>query len=332
MAAPLVSVVVPVYNGSRYLRQALDSALAQTYRPLEVVVVDDGSTDSSPEIIASYGSRVRSLRQPNGGVALARNAGICAASGDWIAFLDQDDWWLPEKIEKQIALFDADATLGLVHTGVLQYRESVAAFVDPVYPTDGSPRLRGRCYELLLLGNAIFNSSVMIRKSVLATAGMFDPSIAGNTCQDYDLWLRIARHYPLGFVPEPLTVLRLHDEQGTWDRRAMLSDELRVLERTLGPEALSTTPALRARVAELLHALGIAHLDAHAPRLARPCFARALRLRWSGRLALLHAVSFLPGRSIAWIRDQRARWKKLAASKRDVRPQSAETADVPSMP
>jgi glycosyltransferase involved in cell wall biosynthesis len=313
MSAPLVSVVVPVYNGSRYLRQALDSALGQTYRSLEVVVVDDGSTDSSPEIIASYGSRIRPLRQPNGGVALARNAGLRASAGDLIAFLDQDDWWLPEKVEKQVALFRADAELGLVHTGILQYSENAGAFVDSVYVTDRSPRLQGRCYGELLQGNAIFNSSVMIRRSVLDNSGLFDPSLAGNTCQDYDLWLRIARHHTLDYIPEQLAVLRLHGEQGTWNRRDMLGDELRLLERALGRQGLHGSPEIRARVAELLHDLGMAHLDANAPRLARRCFARALRLRWERRLALLYVVSLLPGKGINWLRRQRARWGRAAA-------------------
>src|SRR5581483_4857500 len=105
MAAPLVSVVVPVYNGAKYLRQALDSALGQTYPRLQLVIVDDGSTDSSAEIIASYGPRLCSIRQANAGVACARNAGIRAAAGDLIAFLDQDDWWLPEKVDRQVERF-----------------------------------------------------------------------------------------------------------------------------------------------------------------------------------------------------------------------------------
>jgi glycosyltransferase involved in cell wall biosynthesis len=310
MNTPLVSVVVPFYNGAKFLRAALDSVLAQTYEQVQLVAVDDGSTDSSPDILASYGSRLVTIRQSNAGVAEARNAGIRASQGELIAFLDQDDWWLPEKVEKQVALFRADARVGLVHTGVLQYSENAGAFVDPVYPTEGSSRLQGDCYEQLLLGNAIFNSSAMIRRSVLDRSGMFDPVIAGNTVQDYDLWLRISRHASLGYVPEALTALRLHGEQGTWNRRAMLGDELRLLERTLGQRGLRASSAMRTRVAQLLDELGVAHLDASVPVQARACFARALMLRWSRRVALLYAVCFLPSSGIEWMRRQRARWRR----------------------
>jgi glycosyltransferase involved in cell wall biosynthesis len=302
MTHPLVSVVVPVYNGERYLRQALESALGQTYRSLEIVVVDDGSTDGSPQLIASFGSRLRSLRQANGGVALARNSGIRAAHGELIAFLDQDDWWMPEKIEKQVALFLADERLGLAHTAILQYSDSAAAFVEPVYLTHRSPQLQGDCFEELLLGNAIFNSSTMIRKNVLQKSGTFDPGIPGNTVQDYDLWLRIARHFPFAYLPQQLTALRLHDGQGTLNRLAMLGDELRLLERIVSERQLRDSPALRARFAELLDELGVAHLDNRAHRLARQCFIRALRTRWSARMAVLSAASFLPPSGVAWLR------------------------------
>jgi hypothetical protein len=310
LATPLVSVVIPVFNGAKYLCAALDSALGQTYERLQVVAVDDGSTDSSPDVLASYGSRLIVVRQRNAGVAEARNAGIRTSEGELIAFLDQDDWWLPEKVEKQVARFRADPDLGLVHTGILQYSEWDGAFVDPVYPTDGSGRLQGRCYEQLLLGNGLFNSSVMIRRPVLAASGMFDPALRGNTVQDYDLWLRIARHHPLGYIPEQLAALRLHGEQGTWDRRAMLGDELRLLERTVGPRGLRVSGPMRARVARLLDELGVAHLDARSPRLARPCFARSLGFRWSCRAALLCALCFLPYSGIEWLRRQRKRWRR----------------------
>jgi glycosyltransferase involved in cell wall biosynthesis len=325
---PLVSVVVPVYNGAKYLRAALESALGQTYQRLQVVAVDDGSTDSSPEILASYGPRLTVIRQRNAGVAEARNAGIRASEGALIAFLDQDDWWLPEKVEKQVARFRADPDLGLVHTGILQYSESDGAFVDPVYPTDGSARLRGHCYEQLLLGNAMFNSTVMIRRSVLAASGLFDPAMAGNTVQDYDLWLRIARHYPLDYVPEQLTALRLHGEQGTWDRRAMLGDELALLERTLGPRGMRASTEMRARIARLLDALGVAHLDARSLRKARAYFARSLRFRWSMRAALLCMVCFLPNSGIDWLRRQRQRWRRQASPSVAERLQQSSHADA----
>ncbi len=105
MNSPLISCIVPVFNGERYLREALDSIFAQTYRPLEILVADDGSTDRTPYIAAAFGNRLRYLRQDNQGPAAARNLGIRAATGEFIAFLDADDVWHPEKLERQMARF-----------------------------------------------------------------------------------------------------------------------------------------------------------------------------------------------------------------------------------
>jgi glycosyltransferase involved in cell wall biosynthesis len=116
-AEPLVSVVIAAYNGAQYLPEAIDSALAQTYPKVEVIVVDDGSTDSTAEVVGAYGARVRYLYQQNAGTAAARNTGIQSAQGELIALLDQDDRWLPEKLARQVPLFFDEPRVGLVHSG-----------------------------------------------------------------------------------------------------------------------------------------------------------------------------------------------------------------------
>ena len=116
MENPLVSVVIPVYNGQRFLRQAIDSVLAQTYKNLEAIVVNDGSTDRSAEVMRAYGGRIVAVHQYNMGVGGARNTGMKKARGQFIAFLDQDDWWRPEKVAKQVARFAADKNLCLIYT------------------------------------------------------------------------------------------------------------------------------------------------------------------------------------------------------------------------
>ena len=113
-----VSVVIPTYNYGRYLATAIESALAQTFVPLEVIVVDDGSTDDTPQILETFGNRIQTIRQLNQGAGAARNTGIAAARGEYVAFLDSDDIWKPRKLQMQIARFDADPALGLVHCGV----------------------------------------------------------------------------------------------------------------------------------------------------------------------------------------------------------------------
>src|SRR5437773_9320352 len=118
MRKATVSVVIPNYNYAHFLREAIDSALAQTYKDIEVIVVDDGSTDASADVIASYDSRIHPVFSQNQGVAAARNRGVAESTGEYIAFLDADDAWLPTKIEKQVERFAADTALGLVHVGV----------------------------------------------------------------------------------------------------------------------------------------------------------------------------------------------------------------------
>ena len=118
MKPGLVSVVIPNYNYANYLREALDSVLAQSYSDIEIVVVDDGSTDGSKDVIAAYDDRINAIFQKNEGVSAARNNGVLAGSGEFIAFLDADDAWLPTKVERQVAMFRSDPALGLVHVGV----------------------------------------------------------------------------------------------------------------------------------------------------------------------------------------------------------------------
>lgn len=314
MAAPLVSVVIPVYNGAKYLREACESVLSQTYEPLELIVVDDGSTDDSPQVIRSYGSRVASIRQDNGGVSRARNTGIQAAKGEYVAFLDQDDWFLPDKIARQVERFRADGSLGLVHTGILQYSSESQSYVKGIYQNISTDPLEGWCYDRLLFANGIINSSVMVRKTALTLSGGFDETMPGNTIQDYDLWLRIARRFPLCYVPESLTVIRLHREQGTWDRRAMLKEEVRLMERVLTIEELGQSAALRARMAQLLESLGMANLDAGDNSMARHYFVKAMHSQRTRRRIMLCLASFVPHSCLDRLRNVRMRFRRRKVS------------------
>ncbi len=310
MHVSLVSVVIPVYNGERYLAQAIESVLGQTWPHVELIVVDDGSTDGSAAIIARYGSRLVAVRQENRGVAGARNAGFERATGRFIALLDQDDWWHPDKLEKQVEAMLADRRVGLVHTGVAHYDEASGQFTGPLAPQATPERLVGDCFRRLILDNQVYNSSVMVRASVLRRVGHCDLQIRGNTVQDYDLWLRIARRARFAFVPEPLLVFRVHPNQGTWDRRLMLAEEARLMERVVAAEGLAAERDVRRRMALLYDGLGTAYLDAGDRADARRSFARSLRWRLGRRAAALWAVAHLPlplVRGLQALRRQRAR-------------------------
>ncbi|MCS7305026.1 MAG: glycosyltransferase [Thermoguttaceae bacterium] len=294
MPTPLVSVVIPVYNGEAYVGQAIESVLAQTWPHIELIVVNDGSTDGSAEVIGRYRDRLLLVEQTNQGVAAARNAGIQRAKGELIALLDQDDWWRPEKLARQVPLLLNNPRVGLVHTAVDHYDQDRQQWVGPLNPQARPERLVGQCFRQLLLENQIYNSTVLIRAEALRQVGLCDLSIQGNTVQDYDLWLRIARHWDLAYVPEPLVVFRIHSRQGTWDRRQMLSEEARLLERVLAEHQLTNQPELRHRMARLYDQLGTAQLDAGDRRSAQQSFRRSLQWSPTGRARLLWLICWMP--------------------------------------
>ncbi|MBV9469465.1 MAG: glycosyltransferase family 2 protein [Abitibacteriaceae bacterium] len=209
-SGPAVSVIIPVYNRSRYLTQAIDSALNQTLPPAEIIVVDDGSTDNTPDVMGSYGHRIRSVRQTNAGVSAARNTGLRMAEGDLIAFLDSDDIWLPQKLELQVKRFMAEPDIGAVHCGVMD----IDAEGNPLnrHP-DG---LEGWLAKemLLIRGPSILcpGSTGLISRAALEVAGEFDVGI--SAAEDWDFFYRIALRYKIGYVPEVLMYYRHHGANG----------------------------------------------------------------------------------------------------------------------
>jgi glycosyltransferase involved in cell wall biosynthesis len=202
-----VSVIVPTYNHARFIREAVDSALAQTRPPLEVIIVDDGSTDGTPEILASYGDRIRVLSQAKSGVAAARNAGIAAARGEYLAFLDSDDGWYPRKLEAQMPRFDAEPSVGLVHCGVAR----VDAEGRTVRTAVGG--MEGRVAEAMLrLDREVIvaqGSSIVVPKRVAEEIGGYDTRLPPS--EDWDFCYRLATRYAIGYVPEVLVRHRQHE-------------------------------------------------------------------------------------------------------------------------
>ena len=219
----LVSVVIPCYNQAHFLGEAIESALAQTCRPLDVVVVDDGSTDDTFEVAAAY-TAVRCLRQPNGGMSAARNAGLGAARGGYIVFLDADDRLLPGALQAGAATLDAHPEAALV---VGRHRR-IAADGAPL-PVTPRPRVERDHYISLVHRCWIaMPATVMYRRAALEAAGAFDPALRG--AEDYDLYLRLARRFPV--VDHYAEVAEYRQHPGTFSRNAarMLPATLKVLE------------------------------------------------------------------------------------------------------
>ncbi len=198
---PRVSVVIPTYNRREWLGEAVDSVLAQTFRDFEVIVVDDGSTDGTPEWVRTRFPGVRCLPQPRGGVSRARNRGAAEGRGLYLAFLDSDDLWLPRKLERQVACMEAGPGRVLCHTDEMWRRDGCHLNPKQRHRKEGG-NLFGRSLGLCLISP----SSVLMRRDFFAASGGFDEDMP--VCEDYDLWLRITIRREVDFVPEKLVVKR----------------------------------------------------------------------------------------------------------------------------
>jgi glycosyltransferase involved in cell wall biosynthesis len=201
-----ISVVIPAYNAGAFIERAVRSVLAQSRPADEIIVVDDGSRDNTADVVGRFSDQVKLIRQANAGVSAARNAGICAAAGDWITFLDADDEWLPDYLKKQIELLSRNPHLvwsAANYETCCDNRH--AAEMDPAL----AERLLGGSdyfadyFEAYSRGFVGCSDTMLIRKTVLLEAGLFPVNL--RIAEDIDLWWRIAYRYPqVGFVPQPL--------------------------------------------------------------------------------------------------------------------------------
>jgi glycosyltransferase involved in cell wall biosynthesis len=232
VSAPRVSVVMAVHDGARWLREAVDSALGQTLGDLELIVVDDGSTDATAEILAGYGDRRLSVvRQPRAGLTRSLNRGLRRATTPLLARLDADDVARPERLARQLAFLDAHPDVGLLGTGCREIDADGAA--GPVY---APPAEDAAIRRALIRRNPFVHSSVVMRRSLVDKAGGYDETVA--VAQDYDLWLRLSRVTRMANLPEPLVLRRLAPDRISLAREAeRLRTEVRVKLRALGSGA-----------------------------------------------------------------------------------------------
>ncbi|GBC61599.1 glycosyl transferase [Desulfonema ishimotonii] len=204
---PMVSVIIPTCNRDRLVQEAIASVLAQEFKSFELIVVDDGSTDSTPEILGSYGDAITVIRQENRGVSAARNAGIAVAKGELIALLDSDDLWMAEKLAVQTAFFQQHPDALICQTEEIWVRNGVR-----VNPKKKHRKLSGMIFEPSLALCLVSPSAVMMRRELFSHVGLFDESLPA--CEDYDLWLRVGCRYPVHLIDRPLIVKRGgHEDQ-----------------------------------------------------------------------------------------------------------------------
>ncbi len=286
---PLVSIIIPVWNSARFLAETLRSVQAQTYPHFEVLIIDDGSTDATADVAREFCAadpRLRFVARPHAGISATRNAGLDLASGEFIAFLDSDDIWLPEKLARQMELFRTDPRTTLAYTNFyfwdgerdlsLYYRAN-----KPLPDGDAAGQLVRACVFCL--------SSVVVPRAIFDRADRFDDRV--DSCEDWDMWLRLAENnFWARGLREPLVRYRRHPGSVSTNKLKMNHGDLAVLEKN----------SRATRRAEL-----------------RPAYARALRLA-RGKLELAQARQLLPATPSrvpaaiwrAWRHEPR-RWKWL---------------------
>lgn len=209
-STPLVSIIIPVYNGSNYMRQAIDSALAQTYKNKEILVINDGSTDNTDEIAKSYGKKIRYYKKPNGGVSSALNLGIEKMHGEYFSWLSHDDMYLPNKVQSEISYLSEKKMLGkkcIAYSDFCLVDENNKHIIDAIADhatTEKKP-------EYALLRGLINGNSLLIPKKAFDTYGGFDTKL--RCVQDYQKWYEMQNTYLFIHVPEILVQSRYHSKQ-----------------------------------------------------------------------------------------------------------------------
>jgi glycosyltransferase involved in cell wall biosynthesis len=225
----LVSIVIPVYNGSQYLEKTLTTILEQDYKRIEVILINDGSTDTSAELInrlAEKDGRISGYHKENGGVAAARNFGIGKASGELIAFCDQDDFWLPNKLSRQLPLFQNEE-VGLVYCGAIaEYRH-----LNKKDKPNFDKQYRGDVFDKLIQVNMFSSCTVVARKNLLQEVQAFDDDRELMGVDDWLAWLKLSLVCELDFVPEHLAIHVFHGDNYSSNEEKMHAAELICLNK-----------------------------------------------------------------------------------------------------
>lgn len=224
-----VSVIIPTYNRAHMITQAIDSVLNQAFKDFELIVVDNYSSDNTESVVKSYNDkRIRYFKNQNNGlIGISRNYGIQKSRGEYVSFLDDDDLWLPEKLEKQVGLLDANKELGLVYSDCYVI-DSNGNLLKNTYFHSVKP-FSGNIFNELLVSNFIPQLTVLVRGEALGKVGVFD--LKYKIAQDYELWLRIAEYYPIGFIEQPLAKYRIHG-RSAYQKNMVLSyqEEIQIKE------------------------------------------------------------------------------------------------------
>ncbi len=223
----IISVIIPVYNSEKFIKETIESVLNQTYKDFEIIIIDDGSSDNSLKCVESFmkGTDIKVMKQNNSGPSSARNLGIKSALGKYRAFLDSDDIMMPDRLELQVRALEEDRNIGLVYTDLMTFNESGIVYNSKkryITPHSGSVLNR------LLVENFITTSTVMVRKECLDNVGYFDEKLKHS--EDYKMWLKIAMKYKIGYVDLPLVKYRYHENSLSSNKITITASSYKVVE------------------------------------------------------------------------------------------------------
>jgi len=308
MPQPTVSVIIPAYNSERYVADAIKSVLAQSYRPTEVIVVDDGSSDGTARVVQGFGNSVRYLHQDNRGEPAARNLGLRHAHGEYVAFLDADDLWLPDKLELQMEYFASHPNCAVIYTDMGTFDDT--GVVDPSVKVRFNITFPSGMIFAPLFRETLFGSgSVVFRKICLDQVGYFDEEFLIGC--DYEMWLRMSRQFEFGVVDRPLLMYRQHPNMSTRGLgRALWNGvpwEVAALTKTLRnhPEAVQELgqSTVNRRIAKVYADLAHTQFQLQDYANARKLFSGALHYRRSGpQYWAFYLATFLSPGQIAGVR------------------------------
>lgn len=294
----MVSVIIPTYNAGNYLPAAIDSVLGQTIKDIEVIVVDDGSTDNTKEIITPYLNRINYIYQKNCGPSSARNRGISCAKGDYIAFLDADEIWIREKLEIQLNFLRENPEYSMVYTDLLRIdKRKNLTF----------PFLKGRIaaqngyiFEELITKNFIPTTTVVVKRECFDHVGLFDESL--RSVEDRDMWLRIAQQDKIGFIETPTVIAEVHDGGLSSDREEALRSQIYVIKKYEKVSGAKTRQLIISTLSTLYFQLGYFYFDKGLYQEARENFKNSLSYGKKGRVFFLLILTYLRSELVEYVR------------------------------
>jgi len=288
------SVIIPTYNRAHIIGQALDSVISQSCQDFEILVIDDGSTDDTPKVLQQYSHRIRYFKQPNSGPAAARNRGTIESRGEYIAFLDSDDQWYPDKLAKMDKAIGAHPDMGLYYSDfrVVNKQHNYTRDIH-------SRHIVGSGYHQLLLGDFIGTSTVVVKRYCFEVCGPFYGPLFCS--EDYDMWIRIAKQFPIVHVPAVLVEYIFQSSGSLLASPRTLGSQRVVIERALEADPRLSHGQRSQIEARLCYREGVTYLQFGKKAEAVFCFSKAIRLApfffksyiyWA--LLKMGAVDFLP--------------------------------------